>query len=403
MPNYRYIARDERGNAVTGTLAAPDPGGVADALKKKGYLLTGARPVPEGMPPGSLCEQLRGVGYEDLAFFNMQLARMVQVGIPLVKALQVLAQEAEPLRLRRATAEVAKQVEGGDSFSQALGRHLRIFPELFVNMVRAGEASGRMDEVLRRLAEFARHQANFRQQVKTALTYPCLLLAVGVAIVIFLLTGIIPQFIKIFEEANVPLPLPTLLLSQLSAWVRVGWPWLLVGVAALLWGGGKALRTPLGRRGWDAGLLKIPVVGGLAHKVVLSRFARTFQTLLSSGIPILEALSNVRRACGNVVVGEEIGAMEESVRKGGSLCAPLKRSRLFPSMVTQMVVVGETSGTLEEMMGQIADHYDEVVQHGIRRVTTLIEPIFLGLMAGMVAFVMASILLPLFRMVNVVG
>jgi type IV pilus assembly protein PilC len=402
MPNYRYLARDERGHAVTGTLIAPTLEALADQLKRMGYLITQSREVAEGATVESVIQSLRRVGYDDLVLFNVQLSKMIQVGIPLVTALETLAQQTEHPRLRQAISDVARTVQAGASFSEALRKHTRIFSQLFINMIQAGEVSGKLDEVLRRLAEFAKRQASLRQQLQTALTYPAILVVVGVAVMVFLVTGIIPKFMKIFLEADVPLPLPTAILYQVSQLVRAWWLFGLSGIALAGWAVGRWIRTPPGRRAVDPMILKLPVIGSLARKVALSRLTRTLETLLSSGVPILESLSIVEQTCGNVVIGDVISTVQTSVRQGGTIAEPLKVSREIPPMVVQMITVGEGSGTLDHMLGEIADHYDELVEHGITRVTAFVEPVFLILIGGMVAFIMASILLPLFRMVNVI-
>ncbi|MBI3011061.1 MAG: type II secretion system F family protein [Candidatus Omnitrophica bacterium] len=369
MPNYRYTARDERGNAVAGTLAAPTLEALADQLKRTGYLVTQTREVAEGTTMEGVLQGLRRVSYDDLVLFNVQLSKMVQVGIPLVSALSTLAQQTENRRLREAIGDVARTVEAGASFSEALGRHPSIFSNLFVNMIQAGEISGKLDEVLRRLAEFTRHQASLREQVKTALTYPAILLIVGVAVIGFLVTGIIPKFMKIFLEAGVALPLPTAILYRVSQLVRGYWAWGLGGLALAGWASSRWIHTPQGRRALDPMLLKLPVIGPLVRKVALSRFARTLETLLSSGVPILESLSIVEKTCGNVVIEDVIRTVQTSVKQGGAISDPLKMSQEFPPMVVQMISVGEAS---------------------------------VMIMGGMVAFIMASVLLPLFRMVNVI-
>ncbi len=401
MPTYRYTARDERGHAVNGTLAASTHEALADQLKRMGYLVTQAKELPPGAAESGM-EAGGRVRYDDLALFNVQLSKMIQVGIPLVTALDTLATQTAPPRLRRAVQNVARGVEGGLGFSEALSRHGRIFSTVFINMVRAGEASGKLDEVLRRLAEFSRRQAEIRRQLQTALTYPAFLLAVGCVVAGVLVAGVIPQFMKIFIEAEVRLPLPTLLLYQVSQFVRHQWVWIIVGAVALAWGARGYLRTPSGRRQGDVLALRLPVIGPLVRDVALARFARTLETMLSSGVPILESLAIVQDACGNVVISDVVQSVQTSVREGGSLADPLRVSRDVPPMVVQMIAVGEASGTLDHMLGQIADHYDELVMHGIKRAITFVEPVFLMLMGGMVAFIMASILLPLFRMVDVV-
>ena len=402
MPNYRYTARDERGTQVSGTLLAPNPDALADQLKHMGYLVTQARELAEGGSVESLFQRWRGIPSHDLVLFNVQLSRMVQVGIPLVTALDTLSRQIDNPRLRDAVTDVARNVENGESFSEALARRSSVFSPLFINMVRAGEVSGKLDEVLRRLAAFAKHQAELREQVKTAMTYPALLLLVGTGVVLFLMLGIIPKFIKIFVEANVPLPLPTLILSRLSQWLRAYWL-LLGGALAAGWVGLTAyVRTPAGRRQRDALLLSLPVLGVLVRQAAISRLARTLETLFSSGVPILESLSIAELTCGNVVVADVCRNAQTSVKQGGPLSDPLRVSGQFPPMVVQMITVGEASGTVDHMLHEIADHYDELIQHSLKRLTTLIEPVFLIVMGGLVAFIMASVLLPLFRMVNVI-
>ena len=402
MPNYHYTARDQRGNAVNGTLAAPTPEALADQLRKMGYLVTKSQELIEGVSVESLFAKLRRVGYDDLVLFNVQLSKLIQVGIPLVTALDTLMQQTENPTLRGAIGDVARKVEGGTAFSEALATQPGIFSPLFINMVRAGEVSGRLDDILKRLAVFAKRQAELRQQLMTAMTYPTVLLLVGCAAMAFLLTGIIPKFMKIFLEANVTLPLPTLILYQISQLLRQYWL-LLLGV---LIGVGLAVRsyvrTPVGRRQFDTALLKVPVIGDLARKAAISRVARTLETLFSSGVPVLESLAIAAETCGNTVIAGACLTAQTSVREGGSMSDPLRVSGEFTPMVVQMIVVGESSGTLDDMLREVAEHYDELIQYSLKRLTALIEPFFLIVMGGMVAFIMASVLLPLFRMINVI-
>lgn len=368
-----------------------------------GYLVTQARELPPGAAAAAGAPRGGGrVRYDDLVLFNVQLSKMIQVGIPLVTALDTLVQQTEAPGLRRAVQDVARSVEGGLGFSEALTRHRRIFSTIFINMVRAGEASGKLDEVLRRLSEFTRRQADIRRQLQTALTYPASLLAVSVVVAGVLVGGVIPKFMQIFLEAEVPLPLPTKVLYQVSQFLRQWWPAVIGGAAGVIWALRAYAQTPPGRRQYDTLILRLPVIGPLARKVALARFARVLETLLSSGVPILESLAIVQEACGNVLIGDVVQNVQTSVRQGGSLADPLRVSKEFPPMVVQMIAVGEASGTLDHMLAQIAEHYDELVMHGIKRAMAFVEPVFLIFMGGMVAFIMASILLPLFGMVNVV-
>ncbi|MBI4323233.1 MAG: type II secretion system F family protein [Candidatus Omnitrophica bacterium] len=402
MPSYHYLARDERGNAVSGMMASPNPEALAEQLKRMGYLVTRTQEVRQTPSLGSFLGRWQGVRYEDLVLFNVQLAKLIQVGIPLVASIKTLEAQTEHRRLREAIGRVAESVEGGRAFSEALAQHPHVFSHLFINMVRAGEVSGKLDEILGRLAVFQQHQAELREHLKTALTYPALLLALGIGIMTFLVMGVIPKFMVIFLDAGVPLPLPTLILYRLSTWLRGFWLGMLVGLGLLGIAIRALLRTPRGRRSFDGWTLSLPVIGSLVRKVALSRFARTLETLLSSGVPILESLAIAQQTAGNVVIADVVRSIHTSVRQGGSLAEPLKASREFPPMAIQMIAVGESSGTLDHMLKELADHYDQLVAHGLKRAIAFVEPLFLIIMGGMVAFIMASILLPMFRLVNVI-
>ena len=402
MPNYWYTARDERGNAVNGTLAAPSSEALADQLKRMGYLVTKSRELAGNVALDSAFQGLRRVSYDELVLFNVQLSKMIQVGIPLVTALTTLTQQTANAKLRTAVGDVARSVESGSSFSEALGHHPSVFSPLFLNMVRAGEVSGKLDDILRRLAVFAKRQAELHHQVMTALTYPALLMVVGVGAIVFLLLGIIPKFMKIFLDAHVPLPLPTLVLYQISQMLRQCWAFVAGALAALAIAARACLRRPQVRRRVDAVLLKLPVAGELVRKTAIAQLTRTLETLFASGVPVLESLAIAEQTCGNAVIADVCRIVQTSVKQGGAISEPLRVSGEFPPMVVQMIAVGEVSGTLDHMLGEIAEHYEELLQHSLKRLTALIEPFFLIIMGGLVAFIMASILLPLFRMINVI-
>ena len=404
MPSYRYLARDERGRAMSGTLEAATPEALADQLKQRGYLVTRTQEV-RSAPRGGQAPAVLGwgrVGSEELALFNVQLATLIHVGIPLVTALRTLEAQTAHHRLRATIGRVATDVEGGRAFSEALATHPAVFSPLFISVIHAGEASGKLDDILTHLAEFHQRQVELRQQLATALTYPCLLLVFGIGIIGFLVTSIIPKFMDIFLDTGVPLPLPTLILHVISQALRHHWPWILGAAAAAGILIRQGLRSPAGRRRADAWLLGLPVAGSLCRYAVISRVARTLETLLSSGVPILQSLSIAAGTAGNVVMAEVVHAMEASARQGGTLAEPLKSSHAVPPMAAQMIAVGEASGTLDRMLQELADHYDQMVAYQLKRVMALVEPLFLVIMGGLVALIMASVLLPLFRLVNTI-
>ncbi len=408
MPNYRYTARDERGNPVTGTVAAPTPGALADQVRQSGCVLTGFSKQAEGPSLESILnleaifQRRRRVGYDHLVTFLVQLSKMMQVGIPLVTSLNTVAQQTENLRLREVVVDVTRNVEGGAGFSEALGRHPSVFPELFIGMVRAGEASGKLDQILRRLADFAKHQAELRQQLVTAMVYPAILMVVSLGVTVFLIVGIIPKFMAVFLRSEIALPLPTLFLHQVSLVLQRYW----IVIAAVLALGAIGIRwyvrTPNGRRLFDTLLLRVPVIGDLARKAALSRVTKTLETLLSSGVPLLESLSIVERTCGNVVIADVLQNAQTSLNEGGTISEPLRVSGEFPPMVVQMITVGESSGSLGPMLAEISGYYDELVEHGIKRSVAFIEPVFLIVMGGIVGFIVASVILPIFNMAGIV-
>ena len=402
MPTYAYTARDQRGRAVAGTMAAASVEALADQLKHAGYLVTGSRERRAWLDFSAIRRIMESPPLSELVLFNVQLAKLIKVGIPLLTALRALEIQTTHRGLRSAIGDVGRELEAGSAFSDALARHPRIFSPLFISMVRAGEISGKLDEILTRLAEFSQREADLREQIKTALAYPLLLLVVGIGIMGFLVTSVIPKFMKVFLEAGVALPLPTWLLYQLSQVLRRGWLALLVVLAGAVWAACAYCRTPRGRKLTDTWLLRVPVIGPIARQAALARFSRTFETVASSGVPILEALTIVERTVGNVVLAEVVQRVHTNVRRGGSIAEPLQASGEFPPMAVQMITVGEASGTLDEMLGQLADHYDQMVRYAVKRSTAFIEPAFLAVMCGMVAFIMASVLLPLFQMLKVV-
>ncbi len=401
MPTYKYLARDERGTAVSGTVEADDPVALADQLKRQGYLVTRSQQL-SGRQQSWTFPKWRRIRFDELVLFEVQLAKMVQVGIPLVTALQTLRDQTQNPAFQRVIASVAREVESGGTFSEALARHPRLFSPLFLGMIRAGEVSGRLDDILRRLAILAKRQAALRQQLTTALTYPCLLAIVGAGVMAFLFLAIIPKFLAIFQEAHVPLPLPTRMLQVIGQVIQRGWLVLSMGLVAAAAGLGSWIRTPAGRRRWDRLILRVPLLGELIRQASIAQLCRTLETLFSSGVPVLEALTIAEQTCGNERISHVCRDAQASVREGGTLAAPLRGSGEFPPMVVQMVAIGESSGTVDHMLAEIANHYDDVLEHGVKRLTTLVEPAFLAGLGGLVAFITASLLLPLFRMVNVI-
>ncbi|UCD54782.1 MAG: type II secretion system F family protein [Candidatus Omnitrophota bacterium] len=400
MPTYIYKARDATGKPVKGRMAAKTAEELVDKLRKMGYMTT---QVTESLPlkMESLFDRLRPINAEDMIMFNVQLANMLNAGISILDSLGALARQLENKKLKEAIGGITRSIEGGDNFSQALARYPLIFPKLFVNMVKAGEASGKLDNILLRYAEYFERQSDLKQKVKAALFYPTVLLFAGLTVTLFIVTFIIPQFAQVFIKSNVPLPIPTLILFKVGVAIKKFW---YVGVLLVIsaWIGIKNyINTERGRLVFDRFKLKVLVLGPLHRKAAISGFARTFGTLSASGVPILESLDITKDVVGNEVLSRVIASARKAVEKGQNLSEPLKISEEFPPDVIQMISVGEESGSLDRMLNKIADFYDMSVGYAIKKLTTILEPLFLVVMGCMVGFIMASMLLPIFDMIKI--
>lgn len=404
MPTFTYKARDTAGKRVRGTLEALSPDEVASKLRKMGYLVTG---VEQGLSSGvdfeSLLERLQHVKTEDIVMFNFQLANMVGSGVPLLLSLQILKTQTENPTLKNILDRIALQVEGGMTFSDALALYPRTFSKLFLSMVKAGEATGHLDTVLIRYASYAEYQEDLRQKIQGALFYPAILVVVGVAVILFIVSFVVPQFAEIFSKANIQLPLPTRILMAVGATLKHSWfLWLLItGALGILlkW----IRRTKRGHLATDQFLLMIPVIGDLLRKVSISRFARTLATLVESGVPMLASLGIVEEVVGNQVISRSVRKARRSVEGGAKLADPLKESEgVFPLDAAQMIAVGEETGNLGGMLNKVSDFYDRSVGYSVKKLTILIEPVCLVVMGSVVAFIMASMLLPIFDMVKTI-
>jgi len=401
MPNYLYKARDTTGKAVKGVMEAATQEELIDKLRKIGYMTTQVTEAAAGVKIESIFDRFKRINVEDMIMFNAQLANMINAGISIVVSLDTMQAQIENRRLKEAVGTVVRNVEAGDSFSDALSRHPRVFPRLFVNMVKAGEASGRLDNVLIKYAEFIERQADLRQKIQGALFYPTILLFAGIAVTLFIVTFIIPQFAEIFMKAGIRLPTPTLILYNVGTWIKQFWYVLVLGVIAIWLGTRYYVKTESGRLNFDRFRLKLPLLGSIFRKGAISRFARTLGTLVGSGVPILQSLDIVKEVVGNEVLARVVGNARNAVERGERIAEPLKISGEFPPDTVQMISVGEDTGNLEGMLNKVSDFYDMYLGHTIKKLTTVIEPLFLVIMGAMVGFIMASMLIPMFDMIKV--
>jgi type IV pilus assembly protein PilC len=403
MPHYRYKARDAEGKPVEGTMEAATNAELIDMLRKMGYMATRVSEASAAARKGSLLDRIGWIGSADMLMFYIQLSNLLSAGITILMSLATLSKQIENRRLREAVAGVGKQVEAGISLSQAFAAYPGIFSRLFVNMIKAGEESGKLDTVLARYAVFFEQQEELKQKVEGALFYPLILLCAGLAVILFIVTSIMPQFAVIYLKAGIKLPLPTLIVYKAGIVIKYYWHVLAAAAIIVLAGMRFYQKTENGAFLFDRLKLRMFITGPLYRKVVISRFSRTLATLIESGVPILKTLDITQEVMGNKVLGRVIADVHKSVEKGEQMSRVFGLSEEFPADVVQMIAVGEETGNLAGMLNKTADFYDMSVGYAIKRLTTVIEPVFLVIMGAMVGLIMASLLMPIFDMVKTLG
>ena len=403
MAVFEYTALTPQGKTVTGVIDADSAKEARLKLKRNGVFAvdvaaTAARPARAA--GASLFGER--VSAAEVSVLTRQLSTLLAAGLPLVDSLTALGEQSERQTVKRVVASVRERVREGSTFADALAVHPSVFSGLYVNMVRVGEASGTLDRVLLSLAEFLERQARLRNTVTAALAYPILMFVVSAVVLAFLVAFVVPKVTLVFADMNQALPWATRVLITVSEALRAWW-WLLGGAALV--GGMLAVRygrTPVGRRRYDAVALRMPVVGRLVRMIALSRFSSTLSTLLAGGIGLLTALEIVKNVVRNAVIAEAIEAARESIREGQSIAEPLRRSGVFPPLVTHMIAVGELSGELETMLRKVSESYDHEVETTVGTLTALLSPIMIVLMAGVILFIVLAILLPIFDMSQIV-
>jgi general secretion pathway protein F len=403
MPVYVYTGLTMQGRTVTGVIDADNPKSARLSLRRTGIfptVINEERATPSRSPAlakGGL-GLFERVPARELALLTRQLATLNKAGLPLVECLGTLIDQVERATLKRVLSHVRQQVREGRSLADALQAHPRVFSSIYVNMVRAGEESGTLETVLARLADYSEAQARLLRTVQSALTYPLLMVAVASAILIFLLAYVVPQVTRIFSETGQTLPLVTRMLIGLSSFLADYWWVFLVVCAGGVLGCARLLRTPQGREWYDRFLLRLPWIGRLLQRLSVARMARTLGTLLASGVPLLSALDIVTHLVQNTLLRRALEEARAGVQEGESLAAPLKRSGLFPALLIQMIAVGERSGELEGLLAHAAEAYDEEVATSLSRLTSLLEPLTILVMGGVVLFIVLAILLPIFEL-----
>jgi len=395
---YQWKGRTTGGELVTGEMTAGSKAELITTLRKKRVLLTSAKEKARGKGLGLF----GGVSTKDLAVFTRQFSTMINSGLPLIQCLDILSQQAEKDGFRKIISNTMRDVESGATLADALSKHPAVFGDLFVNMVEAGEAGGVLDVILGRLATYLEKMDNLKRKVKSAMAYPAVVLIVTIGATVFMLVFIIPTFAKLYSDFGGDLPGPTKVVMAISGFLTTKW-WLLLGVTlGVIFGLKKYNDTKSGKKNIDRVLLKIPILGQVLLKSSIARFTRTLGTLVSSGVPILEGLEITGKAAGNSMVKEAVMKTRASISSGQTIAAPLRESEIFPPMVVQMISVGEETGALDEMLSKIADFYDEEVDAAVDTMTSVIEPVMIVLMGGIVGGMLVAMYLPMFKLVSVI-
>ncbi len=396
---YRCKEIDLRGRVVETVYRGESKNEIVGLIRSKGH-----RPVSINVEieKGQDISQLelfqKRVKVNDIAIFCKQMHTMLNAGMPLLTSLDVLGAQTENVRLAKAIKQMATQVQKGDVLSVAMKQHHKIFPELLVSMVEAGELTGNLDNVLLKMSEHYTKENKINSKVKSAMMYPMILSILVVVVVVFMLTFVLPTFVGMFESQNVQLPLPTRILLGISGALRTYWYLFAGGLAILIVTFNRLGKSTEGRRFMDRVKLRIPVLKTSIAKIATSRFTRTLSTLLASGIPIIQALETSAQVTGNQVVIDGIAIVSEDIKKGIVLSTLLKKVGVFPPMVISMVSIGEESGALEEMLGKTADYYDEELDAAIARMIGVLEPMMIVVMALIIGFIVIAMILPLFDM-----
>lgn len=401
MATFSYTVRDRSGRVAKGKLEGDSKEAVQAKLMQMGYIIL-ELDSPMDLSKLSSITFGTGVPVKDVAIFSRQFSTMINAGLSLTKCLSILGSQTENTYLRDIISQLGKDVEAGQSLSDSLAKHPKVFPPIFVNMVRAGETGGVLDEVLNRVADHFEAELALKGKVKSAMTYPIAMGGLVVVILAAMMVFVVPTFEKMFADMGGTLPLPTQILVNISN-VVASWMGLviLVGFIAAVfafkwWSGGP------GKMIWDGAKLNMPVFGSMIRKIALARFTRTFGTLVAAGVPILSALDIVAETAGNEVVSQAVKKTRSAIREGETIAKPLSESKVFPSMLVQMIAVGEETGALDAMLNKVADFYDEEVSNAVEGLTSLIEPLMMATLGIIVGGMVVALYMPMFQVITLV-
>lgn len=403
MPTYRYSAMDGSGRTVSGTLEADSLELVRAKLSDLSYHILSIRESKSRAGFQDWFNGMQRVKLRDLVVFSRQFATMIDAGLSVVKCLDILQKQSRNPKLKDVVGELKRDVAGGLSLTEALQKHPRVFTTLYVNMMRSAEAGGILDVVLDRLATFLEKEQETRNKIKSAMMYPAVVFCFSILMLLMLLFFVLPKFKGIFETMGLELPLTTRLMLNSSDYLRDYWYVALVVLAGTVIGAKLLARTEKGKYAIDAAKLRLPIFGDLMLKTAVSRFSRTFGTLISSGVPVLRALEIVADTTGNRVVSATVVRARESIKEGEKISTPLFASKIFPVMVTQMIAIGEETGRLDQMLTKVSNFYDDEVDNTLKGLTSLIEPLMIVGLGLIVGFIAVSVISPIYSLVGSLG
>jgi len=412
MPSFTYLVKDKTGKDIKGVQDAPDAQDLVRQLKAQNYIVIRVEEVKKGASILSFQTQTSsprknqgksgGIKLDDLVIFARQMATLVAAGIPLIQSLDILGDQVDKEQFRVVLQRMHADVQTGRSFSEAMQSHPKIFSPLFIHMVRAGETSGKLQEILDRVAHYFEKSSALQKKVKSALMYPLVVSIMAFAITFLMLAFVIPKFASIFDGLGAKLPAPTQILIYISNYLAANWWWIIALLVGSIFLFRKFISSPVGRLPWDSFTLRMPVFGEIVMKVAVSKFARTLSTLVRSGVAILAALEIVSKTSGNARIEKVITDLMGSVKRGESISGPLDKSGIFPSMVVRMIAIGEETGELEEMLTKIADFYDSQVDTAVSGLTSLIEPLIIGFLGVVIGGIVIALFLPILTLTQAI-
>jgi type IV pilus assembly protein PilC len=413
MPTYSYKALDKGGKEIKGNIEATGEEAVAERLRSMGYYVTSISKSRGGVGQVDLADLpiIRTIGrivsrgkvkLKHLSAFSRQLATLIGAGLPLLRSLQILEQQIEDKNLKEAVEGVTKEVEGGSTLSEALAKYPRIFNRLYVNMIKAGEIGGALEQVLDRLAMFQEKAQAVRSKVKGAMWYPAVVITIAMSVVAIIMIFVVPKFADMFSGLGADLPFLTQMLIDISDNMVLYWYVPLVAIVIFIFAFGAFKKTPFGAYAIDKALLQMPIFGAIIQKSAIARFSRTFGTLLDTGVPILQTLLIVKDTSGNEVVARAMVDIHSSIRDGDTVSEPMKNFTIFPPLVVHMIAVGEETGALDKMLIKVADAFEREVDDAVDGLAKLIEPLLICMLGGIIGTVVVALYLPIFSVTNAI-